>query len=162
VLALFTGLASAQVIQPGAPGSSGGNLTCSVLNTGNPTQVRAGRYAELLGDIVIQCIGGTAVAAGGAVPLANITVALNNTIVTSKGLSNGFLESLLLIDEPGAGAGVGPGGSQSQNVCGASAGIGAGPGGCTVVAGFNGAYYGAVLTGTTTVVNVFAGTVSNN
>jgi len=162
VLALFTGLASAQVFTPGGgPGSAGGQLTCAA-NTASPTQVRAEGYAELLGDIVITCTGGTAVAAGGAVPLANITIALNNTIVTSKGLSNGFSEALLLIDEPGAGSGVGPGGALAQTVCGSSAGIGAGPGGCTVTAGFNGGYYGAVLTGTTTVVNVFAGTVSNN
>jgi hypothetical protein len=164
VLALFTGLASAQVFVPGggAPGSGGGNLTCSVLNTGNPTQVRSEGYAELLGDIVIQCIGGASVAAGGTVPLANITVALNGTAVTSKGLSNGFSEALLLIDEPGAGASAGPGGTLPQTVCTASAGIGSGPGGCQVVAGFNGGYYGAVLTGTSTVVNVYAGVVSSN
>jgi len=165
VLALFTGLATAQVFTPGGgPGSAGGNLTCSVLNTGNPTQVRAEGYAELLGDIVIQCTGGSATTPlTGVVPLANITIALNNTIVTSKGLSNGFSEALLLIDEPGAGAGVGPGGSQTQNVCGASAGIGAGPGGCTVVANYVGGYYGAVSsTSTSSVINVFAGTVSNN
>jgi len=160
VLALFTGLASAQV---NSGGSGGGNLTCSVLNTSNPTQVRAEGYAELLGDIVIQCVGGAAVAAGGAVPLANITVALNSTIVTSKGLSNGFSEALLLIDEPGAGASVGLGGTLPQTVCSSSAGIGAGPTGtCTVVAGFQGPYYGAVATGTSTVINVFPGIVVNN
>jgi len=71
VLALFTGLATAQVFTPGGgPGSAGGNLTCSVLNTGNPTQVRSEGYAELLGDIVIQCTGGSPVTPGGAVPLA--------------------------------------------------------------------------------------------
>jgi hypothetical protein len=125
--------------------------------------VRAEGYAELVGDIVISCSGGTAVPNGGAVNVANITVALNNTIVTSKGLSNGFSEALLLIDEPGAGASVGPGGTLPQNVCGASAGIGAGPGGCTVVANYVGGYYGAVSSSaTTSVINVFAGTVSNN
>lgn len=163
VLALFTGLASAQVFTPGGgPGSAGGNLTCSVLNTGNPTQVRAEGYSELLGDIVIQCTGGTAVAVGGAVPLANITVALNNTIVTSKGLSNGFSEALLLIDEPGAGSSVGPGGTLPQTACSASAGIGAGPGGCSTQANYVGSYYGATLTGTTTVPNVFPGIVNGN
>jgi hypothetical protein len=169
VLALFTGLATAQVFTPGGgAGSAGGNLTCSVLNTGNPTQVRAEGYAELLGDIVIQCIGGTAIPAGGTVPLANITVALNNTIATSKGLANGFSEALLLIDEPGAGTAVGPGGTLGQNICNTpTAGIGAGPGGCGVVSGSVstpvGTYYGAVQSGNTSaVVNVFVGTVSNN
>jgi hypothetical protein len=168
VLALFTGLASAQVVQPGGS-STGGTLSCAVLNTGNPTQVRAEGYAELLGDIVISCTGGTITTPiSGAVPLANITVALNNTIVTSKGLSNGYSEALLLIDEPGAGASVGPGGLNSQNVCVASAGIGAGPGGCTTVANNvilpgGGNYYGAVLSGATaTPVNVFPGIVSGN
>ena len=163
VLALFTGLASAQVIQPGG-GSTGGTLSCAVLNTGNPTQVRSEGYAELLGDIVISCTGGTAQAAGSAVPVANITVALNNTIVTSKVFSNSWSEALLLIDEPGAGGTVGPGGLLPQLNCSAStAGIGAGPGGCSTVAGFVGTYYGAVLASApTTVPNVFQGLVSGN
>jgi hypothetical protein len=163
ILALFTGLASAQVIAGGG-GSSGGTLTCSVLNTGNPTQVRSEGYAELLGDIVIQCQGGSA---ANGIQLANITVALSNTTVTSRVFSNGLSEALLLIDEPGAGPVVGAGGTLPQWLCGAGAGIGAGPGGCvtvpgSVVTGTGATYVGAVLaTNTTTVPNVFQGVVQN-
>jgi hypothetical protein len=166
ILALFTGLASAQVIGPGGPGGSGtGQLTCAVLNTGNPTQVRSEGYAELLGDIVIQCTGGNAQAPGSAVQLANITVALSNTTVTSRVFSNGLSEALLLIDEPGAGQQVGAGGTLPQLVCtGGSAG--AGPNGCTTVAGSvqtaGFTYIGAVLASNTSAVpNVFQGVVQN-
>jgi hypothetical protein len=166
VLALFTGLASAQVIGPGGGAGSGtGQLTCAVLNTGNPTQVRSEGYTELLGDIVIQCTGGNAQPAGSAVQLANITVALSNTTVTSRVFSNGLSEALLLIDEPGAGSQVGAGGTLPQLVCSGGA-AGAGPGGCTTVAGSVSTggftYIGAVLaTNTSTVPNVFQGVVQN-
>lgn len=157
-LALFTGLASAQVISPGGS-SSGGALTCSVLNTGNPTQVRAEGYAELLGDIVIQCVGGSQAS---GVQLANITVALNNTIVTSRLLGGGLSEALLLIDEPGAGSVVGPGGLLPQLVCSGGA-LGAGPGGCVTQPGTVGGYVGAVLaSNTATVPNVFQGVLNGN
>ena len=76
VLALFTGLASAQV---NIGGSASGPLTC-VANVANPTQARSEGYAELLGDISIICTGGTAPAFGTSVPTANITVSLNNTL----------------------------------------------------------------------------------
>jgi hypothetical protein len=159
-LALFTGLASAQVNTPGG-GSNGGTLSCAVLNTGNPTQVRAEGYAELLGDIVISCTGGNA---GVGIQLANITVALNNTIVTSRVFSGtgGLSEALLLIDEPGAGSVVGTGGLNPQLVCGSTQG--AGPGGCATVPGTlaNG-YVGAVLaSNTATAPTVFQGIVSGN
>lgn len=164
-LTLFTGLASAQVVSPGGA-SGGGALTCSVLNTGNPTQVRAEGYAELLGDIVIQCVGGSQAA---GVQLANITVALNNTIVTSRVFSNGLSEALLLIDEPGAGSVVGAGGQLGQTVCKDPGGAaGAGPGGCVTIPGsvpvaVGSPYVGAVLASNTSVVpNVFQGVVNGN
>ena len=47
VLALFTGLASAQV---NIGGSAAGSLACTA-NVANPAQVRTEGYAELLGDI---------------------------------------------------------------------------------------------------------------
>src|SRR5437764_10474182 len=62
-LALFTGLASAQVNTGGGPGSAAGPLTCTA-NVANPTQARSEGYAELLGDIAIFCTGGSALAVG--------------------------------------------------------------------------------------------------
>lgn len=130
VLALFTGLASAQVT---GGGSTGSTLTCAA-NVANPLAARAEGYAELLGDIVIQCSGGLAPAQGSLVPTANITVALNNTIVTSRILqsSTNLSEALLLIDEPGTATSTGAGTTLPQVLCGGT--VGAGPGGCVTYA----------------------------
>src|SRR4051794_14518448 len=161
MLALFTGLASAQVVAPGA-GSSGGALICTA-NVANPTQVRSEGYAELLGDIVISCTGGTAPIAGQPVPTANITVALNNTLVTSRIFTSGTgaSEALLLIDEPGSPTPTGQvpsvGTAAPQTQCG-SATLGAGSGGCPLVvgtatnaaAGVNSPAIAGVAVGTTT------------
>src|SRR5690348_5568402 len=132
VLALFTGLATAQVT---IGGSATGQLNCTATSA-NPTSARAEGYSELLGDIVITCTGGTAPAAGAAVPTTNITVALNNTIVTSRVFSDGLSEALLLIDEPGVvgTATAGPVASLPQLVCTGGA-VGAGVGGCSTIVG---------------------------
>jgi hypothetical protein len=172
VLALCAGLASAQVVI-GTGGSAGGPLTCTA-NVANPTQARSEGYAELLGDISIICTGGSVTS--GSVPTANITVALNNTLVTSRVFSsNGASEALLLIDEPGTSP-VTPsvGTSLPQTLCG-NANLGAGIGGCSTVVGSastptGGTATAAVLgnpqTGVasvpTVVPNVFQGLVRGN
>jgi len=170
ILALFTGLASAQI--NGGPGSSGGSFTCQA-NVANPTAARSEGYSELLGDIVITCVGGTAIATGAPVPTANFTVALNNTIVTSRVFSNGASEALLLIDEPGATGGIGPGAALPQVYC-SSFTVGAGAGGCQTFANngtagtssasqcstFSGSNCAAGGFGVTP--NVFQGTVTGN
>jgi len=102
VLALFAGLASAQVIQPQA-------ITCSVAAAA-PT-VRTEGLAERVGDIVLTCTGGPQPTANGAVDRATITVDYGAPI-TSKtdggcaGTSAGCSEALLLIDEPNTVAAV--------------------------------------------------------
>jgi len=156
VLALFAGLASAQVIIGG--GSTGGNLVCTA-NVANPTQARAEGHTELLGDIVIACTGGTLLAPGAPVPTANITVTLANTYVTSRQLSSGVSEALLLIDEPGAAPGAGAGFPFSY--CGGTT-QGAGVGGCPLFASTVGGVYAASTSttgGAGTVINVFNGVV---
>jgi hypothetical protein len=100
-LALFAGLASAQV-----GGGGGTALSCGV-NTANTPALRSEGITELAGDIVITCTGG-APSNGTTVPVANITIALT-TQVTSRLITVGGTtasEALLLIDEPGTGAGV--------------------------------------------------------
>jgi hypothetical protein len=144
ILALFTGLASAQI---NTGGSTTGPFNCTAT-AANATSARAEGYAELLGDIVITCIGGTAVAPGTAVPTANITIALNNTIVTSRVFSNGLSEALLLIDEPGAsgtGAAQGPGTTLPQTICASP--NGAGPFGCAQTSGGTTGTYAPATTG---------------
>jgi len=169
VLALFAGLASAQI---GGGGTSGGPLACTAT-VAVPPQLRAEGLTELIGDIVITCTGGTATAAGTAIPTANITVSLG-TNVTSRILGNNgsssSSEAILLIDEPGAALpspvpGFGP--SAPQTLC-PTANLGAGPGGCVEYAQnvtVNGGVIqvasssaGAIVNG----ANVFQGIVSSN
>ncbi|HTA41778.1 MAG TPA: hypothetical protein VK789_04980 [Bryobacteraceae bacterium] len=54
---------------------------------------------ELVGDIVLNCTGGTPIPAGQRVPTANVTVFLNAQI-TSGTLQANFIEATLLIDDP--------------------------------------------------------------
>jgi len=112
VLALCAAGANAQ-INNGTSGV-GSPFTCSATNGAVTPTVRSEGITELVGDIVIQCTGGAALAPGTQIPLANITVFLN-TQVTSRLLGGGTpavannSEALLLIDEPNSGlSGYGP------------------------------------------------------
>jgi len=100
---LFTGLASAQTTPP---------IVCST--SAQPLTVRAEGLAEQTGDIVIQCSGGVAPAAGTAIPAVNISVTLS-TNITSRLISDPGSEALLFIDDPAPG----PGGEGygDQNPC---------------------------------------------
>jgi hypothetical protein len=83
--------ASAQVVLPGQ------SFAC-VANAAVPPTLRQEGMTEMVGDIVLNCTGGTATMTGN-IPQANVTVFLNN--ITSRVLSGGNLtESLLLIDDP--------------------------------------------------------------
>jgi len=75
-------------------------VTC-VASNGAPKQVRVEGVAELLGDVVLNCSGGSPTIAGQAVSLANIRIALSAPI-TSRTLqsSTGVGEPILTIDEP--------------------------------------------------------------
>ena len=89
LLAGFTVPASAQ-----AP-----PLEC-IANAGVPPTIRAEGWTELLGDITLNCNGGTPTPAGQVVQPVNITVQIN-AYLTSRALSGSqYLEALLIIDEP--------------------------------------------------------------
>jgi len=109
VLALCVAGANAQV----TGGTGGGNFQCTASNASVTPTLRAEGITELVGDIVLDCVGGTYVTAnGGQIPQANITVFLN-TQVTSRLLGNGSVtnasEAVLMIDEPNSGLqGTGP------------------------------------------------------
>jgi hypothetical protein len=95
-----------------------------------PPTLRSEGLTELIGDIVIQCTGGTLAqngVPGSQVPTANFTVSLG-TNVTSKLLSGNTSEALLFVDEPGTGQ-AGPGPAFPPVICNSVA-IGGGPGGC--------------------------------
>jgi len=72
--------------------------------TGVPPTVRAEGYAELVGDLIIDCTGGVPTPPGQLVPQVNIAINLD-TYVSSKitavvNSNTEFLESLVIIDEP--------------------------------------------------------------
>ncbi len=91
-------------------------FTC-VANAGTPVIVRVEGITELVGDLLLQCTGGTPTPKGQPVPQSSIFLQLNTT-VTSRLLNpvNGISEALLLIDEPGSAKNPAP-----QAVCGSSA-----------------------------------------
>ena len=135
LLALFAGLASAQVGVPTGP-ALGQQMSC-VATAGSTSPLRSEGFTELIGDITLTCTGGTnflSASASNPIPTANITIFLN-TQVTSRLLPNAATagvnasEALLLIDEPGSGlAGYGP--TQPQTPAPNPA-VGAGPTGAT-------------------------------
>jgi len=104
VLALCVAGASAQVTT--SPGI--GNFTCTAANASVTPTVRSEGITELVGDIVLDCTGGTLVTPGAVIPPVNITVFLN-TQVTSRLLGIGGItnasEAVLMIDEPNSGLG---------------------------------------------------------
>lgn len=73
-------------------------FTC-VANAGTPVIVRVEGITELVGDLLLQCTGGTPTAPGAAIPLSNLKLILN-TNITSRLIGNGFVDALLLIDDP--------------------------------------------------------------
>jgi hypothetical protein len=158
VLALFAGLANAQILSSTA-GTGPFQCTASVAV---PPVLRAEGLTEQVGDIVLTCTGGamnvpsgSTTILGSPIPTANVTVSFQ-TAVTSRLLSYASAspsavtspntsEALLLIDEPGSGLQVAPNGlspattptgvgpQAPQTLCtngGPASYMGAGPGGC--------------------------------
>jgi hypothetical protein len=82
-------------------------LTCN-FNSSAPRQVRGEGVAELVGDFVITCTGGTPTAPGDPVPLTNLHVQLQvpitsrivGTATAPAGSKYNASEALLMIDEP--------------------------------------------------------------
>ncbi|HME09455.1 MAG TPA: hypothetical protein VKG25_20515, partial [Bryobacteraceae bacterium] len=65
----------------------------------NPPLLRAEGRAELVGDLLVQCTGGTPTPSGMPIPKIDFHVSMNSN-VTSKLLAPGYSEALLLIDDP--------------------------------------------------------------
>lgn len=68
-------------------------------NAAVPPTLRAEGLAELVGDLVLNCSGGTPTPLGVLVPRVNIQVFLN-TNITSRLVADPASEALLLIDDP--------------------------------------------------------------
>jgi len=127
LVVLFTGL----TVSANAQG-----LFCDSL-TATPQIIRAEGYTELVGDITLRCAATTAgvtTAAGNFVPAANVHVTILGTTVTSRTVATGFIEPLLMIDEPGK-----PPSTVPQTYCG-KGGNDTGPSGagvCQIIAPSN-------------------------
>jgi len=92
--------AIAVLLAVGTPVYAQQSVLC-VANAGVPPIVRAEGITELVGDVLLNCTGGTPTPVGSNIPLSNITVFLN-TNITSRivGPASNASEALLLIDEP--------------------------------------------------------------
>jgi len=155
VLALFAGLASAQIVQP---------MTCS-FTSGFTANARVEGKTELLADMIMTCTGGTSPGAG-ALTTMNLTVnlpaAVTSRIVQSVASPAASVsEALLLIDDPGDGnaslvAGFGNG--ATPTVCQYSAFVN----GCPSFLGSSGGF--PIMTslngGNTTAANIYQGVIT--
>lgn len=154
VVALLVGLvpmASAQV-----------GVQC-IANAAVPPTLRSEGLTELVGDIVLNCNGGTPTTAGQTIPQANITIFLN-TQVTSRLLNSPQSEAVLTVDEPTA---LQTSAAQTCTSITGCIAIAAGPGAVNALEfkGFNAATGGACTVGTagcTGNPNVFQGSVAGN
>src|SRR5580693_1366921 len=95
-VAIFLG-ATAALSQPSPTQSP---MQCTISSV--PANSRTSGHAELVGDMVLTCNGGTPTPVGQPIPLGTIAIVLD-TPVTSRMLSSSWSEALLLVDEPGPG-----------------------------------------------------------
>jgi len=99
---LILGMAAATVFAAVASAQNNIPALQCVANAGVPPTVRAEGLTELVGDVTLNCTGGTPTQLGATVPASNVTVFLN-TNVTSRILSTSqgtWSEAILMIDEP--------------------------------------------------------------
>jgi hypothetical protein len=96
----FPALAVAAMFAATASAQNTPSLTCT-SNAGTTPLVRSQGLAELVGDVVLNCTGGTPTPAGVPVPQVNIQIFLN-TNITSRLVESGgtWSEGLILIDDP--------------------------------------------------------------
>ena len=134
-----------------------------------PTTLRVEGASDLLGDIVLECTGGSSseYTIGSPLPVDTISVSLSSFNVTSRLLNNtvtpNISEALLLIDEPGSPLprhpGDRPGGSADPLPLRHARG--AGPGGCVqypvAVAGYSMPAMSSSPTALTNPANVYQG-----
>ena len=136
------------LVAAGASGQGGTPLACTVSTSVTPL-IRAEGASELVGDVVLNCTGGTPTPNGNAVPQGNIQLfLLGSAAVTSRILSASgtWGEPLLIFNEPGVSN------SNPQLACASVSGT------CAVTgAGPSGTYDGS-----TGHPNIFQGSVVSN
>src|SRR5277367_5362218 len=93
VVALLLGMGTSANAQIGLGTPS---FQCTA-NAAVPPIVRAEGLTELVGDLTLNCTGGTPTLAGQAIPLSNVTIFLS-TQVTRRLSVGGSAEGMLIID----------------------------------------------------------------
>ena len=168
MLAVFAGVASAQVGVAAAGGSANSALLCSATGAGIP-ELRPEGYTELAGDILITCTGGPVLQQGASIPTTNIVIYMAPSVpITSRLIGSGS-EALLLIDEPGSGIATGATGAYGPNapqvLCTTAQQQTVGGSSCSAFVGkdASGTYSTAVTAsgGTTAAPNVFQGKIGD-
>lgn len=94
VVALLLSLGSSAYAQTNVPA-----FACTA-NAGVPPIVRAEGITELVGDLLLNCTGGTPTPTGQPVPLSNVQIFLNTNVTSRLYNSAGLSEAILTIDEP--------------------------------------------------------------
>jgi hypothetical protein len=105
---LFYALGLAAMLAGVTTTASAQSINCSRGAGSVPSIVRAESFADLVGDMVLDCTGGTPTNPGVAVPPINVEITLSTNITskilnTTAGAVNAggnFTEALLIIDEP--------------------------------------------------------------
>jgi len=74
-------------------------FTCQAT-AGVPNLLRSEGITELVGDLILNCTGGTPTTAGTPIPLNNVQISINTNITSRIEDAAGDSEALLMIDEP--------------------------------------------------------------
>jgi len=83
--------------------ASAANTTFScVANASVNTLIRSEGIAELLGDVVLNCTGGSSTGNGLPIPMVNLQVSVPTGVNITSRLTSLATEALLLLDEPNA------------------------------------------------------------
>jgi len=93
VVGLLLGISSS------AANAQSTTFTCTAT-AGVPNIIRSEGLTELLGDLVLNCTGGTPTQATTAIPLSNVQISINTNITSRIVSTPNISEALLLIDEP--------------------------------------------------------------
>src|SRR5689334_13092248 len=101
VIAFLLGSAVTASAQPNAP------FQC-FANGGVSTPARSEDITALVGDLVLNCLGGTATAFGAPIPQVNVQIFLNTSLtsrlMTTSTTATQWSEAVLILDEPLPGA----------------------------------------------------------
>src|SRR5229473_1297471 len=97
VVAFLLGSAVTASAQPNVP------FQC-FANGGVSTPARSEDITALVGDLVLNCVGGVPTAPGAAIPPVNIQVFLNTSLtsrlLTTSSSGSQYSEALLILDDP--------------------------------------------------------------